>query len=308
MKIIYKLSIALFLISVFNCTPSKYMTSDKYASKYNNHVDDGYRLIKTWYHYSVETNGSEYIYKQFFPTTMQITQRYSFKDSDLLHRNGLAEEWYDNGSRISKGYYINNLKEGEWEYYAYESNTLFQFGKYQKGLKEGTWTTIDTSATIRATHSYKHDKKNGPFKYFDEDGNLFREGIYENDELSYDTTYIDKNPYHFHVGDKMPVLIDCPNLPNKQRMKCKEGTISSLQIHYPEFERRMGIEGQVIVRFVINERGKIENLIIIRGLSNGIKKSVMKAFPMESIWEPGIDDGKPVKVLYSLPISFKLSY
>lgn len=307
-NLIYKVTIIIFSVSVLNCTPDIYLSSNKFEYKYFNLVDDGYNLSKTWYHYSVETNGLDYIYKQYFPTTMQITHKYHYSDSKRLNKNGSAEEWYDNGNRMFKGNYRNNLKDGDWKYFSYSTNKLFQFGKYNKGSKEGIWTTVDSTATVRATHMYLNDKKHGSFKYFDEEGKLFREGIYENDELNYDTTYTNKTPYHFKVVDKMPVLIDCPNFPNEQRMKCKEGTLtSSLRINYPEFERRMGIEGKAIIQFVVNKEGGVENLNITRGLSEGIKRSILNSFPKESIWEPANDDGKTVKVLYSLPINFKLS-
>lgn len=76
---------------------------------------------------------------------------------------------------------------------------------------------------------------------------------------------------------------------------------------YPEAARKASEEGRVIVTFVVNANGKIEDVAL--GRSSKIPSldeeavRVVKAMPN---WTPGRNKGKPVKVQFSLPITFKL--
>lgn len=75
---------------------------------------------------------------------------------------------------------------------------------------------------------------------------------------------------------------------------------------YPSEAIEKGIEGKVDVLFVINEQGKVVNvqsLNIINKLLNDEAERLIKLMPT---WSPGIQDGMPVSVSFSLPISFYL--
>ncbi|HKK43986.1 MAG TPA: M56 family metallopeptidase [Balneolaceae bacterium] len=85
------------------------------------------------------------------------------------------------------------------------------------------------------------------------------------------------------------------------------GGLASLQekIQYPETARKAGIEGRVIVQFIVDEEGNVENPQIIRGIGGGCDKEALRVVK-QAKFKPGRQHGKAVKVQYSLPIVFKL--
>lgn len=79
---------------------------------------------------------------------------------------------------------------------------------------------------------------------------------------------------------------------------------------YPEQARKNGIEGIVVIQFVVDIDGSISDIIIARNIEGGCGEAVyeivesMNSLPEK--WTPGYQDGKVVKVKYTLPITFKL--
>jgi TonB family protein len=78
------------------------------------------------------------------------------------------------------------------------------------------------------------------------------------------------------------------------------------KINYPKASRKNNIEGKVIVSFVVNEKGKTENIIVKKGLDKDCDKEAVRVVKKMPKWKPGMDGGKPVKVQFNLPINFKL--
>jgi len=85
------------------------------------------------------------------------------------------------------------------------------------------------------------------------------------------------------------------------------GGMAALQkdIRYPERARKAGIEGRVIVQFIVNEEGKVENPRVIRGIGGGCDEEALRAVS-NALFKPGRQRGQPVRVQYSLPVIFKL--
>lgn len=96
----------------------------------------------------------------------------------------------------------------------------------------------------------------------------------------------------FVVVENMPELI---------------GGLAALQknIRYPEMARKAGIEGRVIVQFIVNEEGKVENPRVIRGIGGGCDEEALRAVSLAE-FKPGRQRGRPVRVQYSLPVIFRL--
>lgn len=77
-------------------------------------------------------------------------------------------------------------------------------------------------------------------------------------------------------------------------------------IRYPEAARRAGIEGRVIVQFIVDENGNVTNPTILRGIGAGCDEAAIAA--IQSVqWTPGRQRGRPVKVQFQVPIMFRLS-
>lgn len=77
-------------------------------------------------------------------------------------------------------------------------------------------------------------------------------------------------------------------------------------LSYPQDAKDKGIEGKVILRFVVTREGNIMQPVIVKGLYPSIDRAVLEIVPKIPRFEPAKNDGKPVNVWYSIPISFKL--
>lgn len=77
-------------------------------------------------------------------------------------------------------------------------------------------------------------------------------------------------------------------------------------LNYPAQARENNISGRVVVGFVVNEGGEITDVKIIRGLKYGCDEAAMAVVRKMPKWSAGKQNGKAVKVSYSLPITFQL--
>lgn len=84
------------------------------------------------------------------------------------------------------------------------------------------------------------------------------------------------------------------------------GAYLSEHLHYPDSAKTHNIEGRVIIKFVVNEDGKISDCQLMRGIGGGCDEEALKVVAGLPAWAPGVQDGKNVKVYFTLPIVFRL--
>ena len=77
-------------------------------------------------------------------------------------------------------------------------------------------------------------------------------------------------------------------------------------VKYPTIALENDITGTVIVSFVVAKDGKISNIEIVRDIGGGCGKAVLKAMKKLGQFYPGKHNGRPVSVIYKLPVKFKL--
>ena len=83
-------------------------------------------------------------------------------------------------------------------------------------------------------------------------------------------------------------------------------TFLAQNIKYPAAAAENNIQGRVIVKFVVNKEGKVEQAEILRGVDPAIDKEALRVVNTMPQWIPGEQLGKKVSVYFVLPISFKL--
>ena len=76
---------------------------------------------------------------------------------------------------------------------------------------------------------------------------------------------------------------------------------------YPEIAKENDIQGTVYVKFVINEKGKVTNVGLLRGVDPLLDKEAIKVIESLPDWKPGKQSGKNVKVSMQVPIKFQLA-
>ncbi|MCR5842026.1 MAG: TonB family protein [Bacteroidales bacterium] len=78
-------------------------------------------------------------------------------------------------------------------------------------------------------------------------------------------------------------------------------------LSYPAEAKSDGIQGRVLVSFDICEDGVVRNVKVLRGVHETLDAEAVRVISSSPKWEPGIQDGKPVKVSFQFPVIFKLN-
>ncbi len=77
-------------------------------------------------------------------------------------------------------------------------------------------------------------------------------------------------------------------------------------IKYPVIAQENGIQGKVYVNFVVDKDGSVTQARIARGVDSSLDKEALRVVNSLPKWKPGMQRGKPVRVSYTVPISFVL--
>jgi periplasmic protein TonB len=80
----------------------------------------------------------------------------------------------------------------------------------------------------------------------------------------------------------------------------------SNNIKYPIIPQENMIQGRVICQFVVNKDGTIVEATILRSIDPHLDKEALRVIKLMPKWSPGWQDGKTVRVKYTLPVNFKL--
>jgi len=80
----------------------------------------------------------------------------------------------------------------------------------------------------------------------------------------------------------------------------------SEHLHYPEAAANANQQGNVRVKFVVNEDGSISNIEVVRGFGYGSEAEATRVVSGMPKWKPGRNNGIAVKVWFQLPISFQM--
>jgi len=76
---------------------------------------------------------------------------------------------------------------------------------------------------------------------------------------------------------------------------------------YPANMRENGIQGRVIISFIVETDGSLSNVHITRGVADELDREALRVISSSPKWKPGIQNGRLVRVAYSVPINFALS-
>ncbi len=77
-------------------------------------------------------------------------------------------------------------------------------------------------------------------------------------------------------------------------------------IKYPAISQENGVQGRVIVQFVVNRDGSIVEPTVIRSVDPYLDKEALRVVSTMPKWKPGEQRGKPVRVKFTLPVQFRL--
>lgn len=121
----------------------------------------------------------------------------------------------------------------------------------------------------------------------------------------------------FKVVEDMPRFpgLDCEDIAGDSKAKkaCADKAMLQFiykQITYPAIARKNGVEGTVVIQFVIEKDGFISNVKIVRDIGSECGQEALRVVKamndLPKRWISGKQRGKPVRVQFNLPIKFRL--
>ena len=134
-----------------------------------------------------------------------------------------------------------------------------------------------------------------------------QEEIVEVEEVEIEDDFEDVD-VPFAVIEDVPIYPGCENVAKSQRRDCFQEQINKhirKNFRYPEIAQEMGIQGRVYVNFIISKDGSITN-IRMRGPDKNLEKEAARIIGKLPTMTPGKQRGRPVRVPFSIPITFRL--
>ena len=101
----------------------------------------------------------------------------------------------------------------------------------------------------------------------------------------------------YDVVETMPVFPGGPNALFEYLSK---------NIKYPVVAEENGVQGRVIVTFVVERDGSITDVKVVKSVDPSLDKEAQRVVKSMPHWIPGTQDGSPVRVKYTVPVTFRL--
>ena len=80
----------------------------------------------------------------------------------------------------------------------------------------------------------------------------------------------------------------------------------SENIKYPTVSAEQGVQGRVVVQFVVGVHGEILNPVVVKSVDPYLDKEAIRVISSMPKWKPGKQRGKAVRVKYTVPVVFRL--
>jgi protein TonB len=114
--------------------------------------------------------------------------------------------------------------------------------------------------------------------------------------------------------DKPPVIETAPEILDFTEIRAEfkggmEAWYNYLRTNlaYPKQAQKIGIEGTVLVRFVINTDGSIQDVEVVRSVDDLLDSAALEVIKNSPDWKPAVHQGRPVRSRMTIPIKFKLN-
>jgi protein TonB len=108
------------------------------------------------------------------------------------------------------------------------------------------------------------------------------------------------------VEEAKPVFTIVEEMPSFPGGEAERNKFLAQNIVYPQQATENGIQGTVYVSFVVDSKGNVTDVKVLRGIGGGCDEEALRVVKMMPQWHPGKQNGKNVRVLFNMPIYFKL--
>ncbi len=198
------------------------------------------------------------------------------------------------------GVYQDDPDQGVvWSYFAPEgkirSEAIYTDLKAEELARRKSW---HPNGTLSSNEFYEDGKKHGKQYFYRENGDSLRVEKWEEGDLIKGTWWDPENEKVLYTEYE-----EMPEFPGG-----KKALFDYLREHteYPPEAEKNGVEGKVVVQFILKKTGEIENVKVKKSVSEALDQEAKRVIRNMPRWEPGRQQGAPVRVSYRLPILFKL--
>ncbi|MCJ7448145.1 MAG: TonB family protein [Bacteroidales bacterium] len=225
------------------------------------------------YYKIVEPSIDGYKELHFYITGERESENIYIRSSGKYVKNGKSLSWFKNGLEKSEGTFIKGKQDGmELKYYdngQLKSKINYIDDQYDKVIE-----TFWKNEKIKRRDFYNLGKF--------ENGNCY-------DSLGNEIKHFDFEIMPQYKGGDRQIISDI-----------------AYNLDYPTKSRDAGIQGRVLVRFVVNINGTISSVSILEGASPELNEEAIRVVKTLKKFKPGFQDGEPVPVFYMVPITFTL--
>ena len=81
----------------------------------------------------------------------------------------------------------------------------------------------------------------------------------------------------------------------------------SKNLRFPAAAQEEGISGKVFLSFIIEKDGHLSNITVDKPAGHGFDEEALRVLKLAKAWKPGMQNGQPVRVKYSIPINFQVT-
>lgn len=108
---------------------------------------------------------------------------------------------------------------------------------------------------------------------------------------------------------KVEQVVESKPLTIAEKMPSFKGNVNAWlaqHINYPAAAAENGVQGKVIVRFVVGKDGSVSQASVVRSVDPALDREALRAVNSMPNWNPGMNNGQPAAVWFTLPVTFKL--
>ena len=170
-------------------------------------------------------------------------------------------------------------------------SVLFTSGRYpEHGTGRDSYDIVDFEGMekeLEYIYSYVHNLCNG------------QKPLFRNSEATRETK-ASADVYAYSDVDVKPLFLNSAD----PRTFMERWVYPYLK--YPKYASENGIQGRVLVEFVVNEKGEVEDVRVVRGIHESLDQEALRVVSASPKWRPGRHHGKKVKVAITVSVEFRL--
>jgi TonB family protein len=223
----------------------------------------------------------------------------TFKTAKAKTRIGDFAYYYEDGQLKNGGNYIKGKREGEWNWYYENGQKMLNVPMYHKGKSTSIETRWLEDGSLDYKCSYKKDKLNGESKWYHENGKVSSVEQHSNGKLVSYKFYSRRGAEE--TGSDYFVRASYP-----KGDYGLQKAISS-EIEYPARALKNDIQGVVIILFIVNKEGAVEDSEVIGSVNDYLDDEAIRVVETLDKWEPAKQHNREIKMRFRIPVRFEIN-